>query len=866
LKDYRAYLQEKNISRAVHLQGLKVLVEEHPSGELAALRTWVLPPEGSADSTTVQVLMEALAADLDQAVRPLGGLVDVDTESQPPSFLTTVPVVELGDAIRAQLGLLTLQAGGFGSERWKVSSRQREHQDFRAFLQQQAEASLGLNPAPVEPAAEVTDSRIRELHARLFRLDRMNLLVSGTVRQEEVLKIVGDEIRNLPESQRRAASKDLPQPPVRASSSPPTAVAASGGGTESGNETASYRSVRWSRPFAAALVSFRLPEVSPNDLQALDLARYLLSEGYGALLEFPREKEPVAPAEVVSWMTGGERAKQLSFVLFTEPGTLEKSEARLLGTLQAMSEAALPVVLVNRAKALLLTDFLAGTETLAGRTRSLARFESAGDFRNRDLLPGRIAAISEADIRKAVGRFLHRKSASVIEFLPESAEARLFTPDSFSGMLDVLVPAAALQEKAFLELFRTREDPPPFRMPAFSPSVASTELRKSSILRGPEIYLRERHLSPLAHFGFYFGGGRIEEAPETAGITRLMVESLLQSRTRGNGGLDLALFEAMGVRLAPLVDEDFFGVNLTCLSGGSDTAFFGVVELIQAGLTLSPDDVAAARRRIEVQDALACSPRSRLIDEGRAALFPDHPYGRAFSPCMAAAAGTPDQVIAWRDRHSAQTFPTIVVTGDVSGTSFLEGLISRLSNSKFSQTQPVQVKYKSPGRRFPKVRDQERLMVVAEGPRLGQDYVEMLSVARALLGGRGGKLGRLVRETGKAGFEGFAMENDLLAGALDIELVGEPDSLDGVAEAVLAAIRETAEANTSPQEFRSAQVRTITELLSRQADPQRFLKATMKAALAGEPSDYGARFILNVRNMRMGEVELGITRFLGARE
>jgi hypothetical protein len=37
----------------------------------------------------------------------------------------------------------------------------------------------------------------------------------------------------------------------------------------------------------------------------------------------------------------------------------------------------------------------------------------------------------------------------------------------------------------------------------------------------------------------------------------------------------------------------------------------------------------------------------------------------------------------------------------------------------------------------------------------------------------------------------------------------------------------------------------------------------VRAALAGEPADYGARYVLNVKQLRIAEIVFAVQRFLG---
>ncbi len=55
---------------------------------------------------------------------------------------------------------------------------------------------------------------------------------------------------------------------------------------------------------------------------------------------------------------------------------------------------------------------------------------------------------------------------------------------------------------------------------------------------------------------------------------------------------------------------------------------------------------------------------------------------------------------------------------------------------------------------------------------------------------------------------------------------------------------------------------TIAEFHVRQNDPDKFLADSMKEILAKEPADYSRRYLLNVKQLRAGEIESTLNRFL----
>ena len=109
----------------------------------------------------------------------------------------------------------------------------------------------------------------------------------------------------------------------------------------------------------------------------------------------------------------------------------------------------------------------------------------------------------------------------------------------------------------------------------------------------------------------------------------------------------------------------------------------------------------------------------------------------------------------------------------------------------------------------------------------------------------------------------MAFKSLVRGGALWLVVDSAEGKLTEAEKLVLDETRNLSDRSVVPFDFRAAQVAAITAWLLRQRDPASFLYDTMEAALAQEPADYGNRYILTVRSLRMGEVEQALQRYTG---
>ena len=218
-------------------------------------------------------------------------------------------------------------------------------------------------------------------------------------------------------------------------------------------------------------------------------------------------------------------------------------------------------------------------------------------MKTRNRTPRILAEISAQDLKAVLSRYFSRERLTIVEFFPTAAEERTFSQEAFQETLSILVPGEIRNQISVVEVFRSDSEEPDFEPPEFEPSYSERELKRTSILRGPEIYVKEEHSIPLVHLGLFFPGGRINEVTSDAGITRLMLQAILQNYIRRGGLLAASRLEALGVRMSLVVQPDFFGIQAVVLSPELSG---GIWELLRWLRAPEIEEVDVERRRAEL--------------------------------------------------------------------------------------------------------------------------------------------------------------------------------------------------------------------------------------------------------------------------
>jgi predicted Zn-dependent peptidase len=214
----------------------------------------------------------------------------------------------------------------------------------------------------------------------------------------------------------------------------------------------------------------------------------------------------------------------------------------------------------------------------------------------------------------------------------------------------------------------------------------------ASILRGPELYIREDHSSPLVEMGFFFPGGKARETGANAGITRLMLELMLQD---GNATRQLEIY---GGRLEPVVADDYFGFRIAVPSRHLAEGFERLRTVVKAPSGFEdrgrPDDTKFEdlRRRHAARAGAAGVPDAVNLLE--AELFREHSYASSGEATAESLKNLSlEAVRGWYAENVRNLKPFVVIVGDVQGTAPAAFFVkefsgSRMKDGKIADVQP----------------------------------------------------------------------------------------------------------------------------------------------------------------------------------
>lgn len=420
---------------------------------------------------------------------------------------------------------------------------------------------------------------------------------------------------------------------------------------------------RWSRMKGAieqrlVEIGFPAPPILHKDAPALSVLGSLLSDGRSARLhQALKEKRRIVNSvwagyegfEDLGLFTSGAEAisddpLEVEQALFSELARISKEPA-------AGSELA-------RIKTRMESRQVYAEEEVLGIARNLAYYESLGDYHIADLMLERLKEVTPGDIERVGEEYLRLEKATILEYLPNVADAPERSPAEVEAAIKEALPdKSGSQETATSELF--------------------TPIEKR-LYSGAALLFKQRTDLPIVALYVLFPGGKGGETRGNCGITNLMLKSALKG-TKSYSALEISdQIESLGSGIGLSIAADYFGFSMKILSSRLPEG----LKILQEVISSPTFDVAEVEKEKQSiygeirrqQDNMS----GRAIDLLNRAMYGDQPYGLPSSGIKEAVEGlTPDDLRDWHQRWVRSSKATVAVVGDIEQEN-LEALLANL--------------------------------------------------------------------------------------------------------------------------------------------------------------------------------------------
>ena len=313
-------------------------------------------------------------------------------------------------------------------------------------------------------------------------------------------------------------------------------------------------------------MGFHTVAATAKDHRAVEVLGAILGVGEGSILadRLKNRKGIVFSAETM--LHADRHFGFLTAAMEMPRENIDRSEIAALVEIELLKKEGPSEVEMERAFAQLERAYWQSQETVSGRAELLARYETLGDWTGIERYISDLRKVTRKEVQRAAAAYLNFDNCTLVEYIPVEQERNL-TADAIRSTLEGLLDPGTEQEAAE----REKETSPAIKIPSstakFEPNQIKFPFQTASLLRGPAIFIREEHTSPLIDLGLFFPGGKLHETEADAGITRLMLRVRL-ARPDFHRRVEI-----LGGRIRPVMTDDYYGFYFSVLSRNFGAGF-----------------------------------------------------------------------------------------------------------------------------------------------------------------------------------------------------------------------------------------------------------------------------------------------------
>jgi zinc protease len=778
-----------SLTKAVFKNGLKVLVNEYRAHPVVSVQAYIhtdVSENFHQDIRTAHLVAAMIGRGGDkpsvgtirQNMMIMGGLFRTSTHPQYTLFEIVVPAAQWQQALDLHADALLYPQ--FSETDLKLEARLLQG-EARSLLSDPSTAAgeylieLGFN----RPAAgtgtllasdDIHDHSIQTLaafHEKHYTPANITLVISGDVRSVDIMNRV-IQVYDKP------AGK-MVTPTARYRATPHTEFR--------------YRAVEGAAANPHLLFGFHGVAEDAADYRALEVMSALLGMGEGSLLSAHLKYQRGLAYSVRSEMRSFLNRGFLLIEVETSSIDIDRTALAVLTELELLKNSLPDDAAMERAFAQLERSFWKRLENVTDRAKTIAHYEFLSDWKQMDRYVSELRKIQPSDIRRVATRYLQLQNCFYLELLPDTSTGRKTTTDIVRKTFeDLLVPAAKEELERRAKMVIPALDIPE-HTGSFSFSATRYPFVTASILRGPELYIREDHTLPLVDVGIFFPGGMLNENEVNSGVTEFMTRLMLWEDTTNGGDNWHRRLELYGGTIEAVVAEDYFGFYLSILSRNADP---GLKTVLSALKNPSFSRENFDRQKELQRAAVARRDTSRQLYEQilRKALFDDFAYALPATGTEESLKSiTPDYVRQWYDRHVRDIKPVVVFIGDVHGTSPTSYFIGEFSGSHMMDG-VIRETYADPPEKGTSIElkgkgVKELLLIGVQAPPMDDEDRYAATVLQHYLGETGLLVQQVRDHLGAAHSLSLTYESRLRGGVIIVRAGIQPGSRPAVLESIL---------------------------------------------------------------------------------
>ncbi len=859
MQQLKSFDQVGSVTKVVLKNDLTILVAEAHATPLVEVLTWVKTgtKDDPAGLTGLSAVMERMLlrgtatrspATLAIDVKTMGGELSSFTSYENTSLRIVAPAPQWKKALEIHADALLNPLLDSAELKRQIEQIQGEAKRQLAEPEALVHARLlatgfagarlkRVLPLSADALSNVTRDNLLAFYKSAYTPGRVLLLVCGDVIASDVLTAAVDLY---------AGAKSVPVPENRAP----------GGETAPGLR---YEQIHGDGRMARVVLGFRAASAASADYPALEMLRAILATGEGSVLNRRLKHQKGIIYNVAADLAAYSDCGYLSLRMDLDPKNFDRCEIAAFTEFEILKRLDPELGELERARAQLKREFWEVNQTVSGRGERLARLESLESWKSINTYLTRLGQVKWADVARVAARYLNLDNCAVIEYLPAQAEERNVRAATIKDTIQELLAPATKQEMDEREKLTVPALDVPEESGSFTPADVRNPFQTASILRGPELFIREDHTMPLLHLGFFFQGGKLTESKANAGITSVLLRSMLRDGKNKSAEQIYRQLEVYGAELTAVIEDDYFGINLAILSPYVEQGLDLLSEMIKSP-KFDPQEIEhqkalqilALRNRSEGELA-----RRRLLG----ALFYDHSYALDPNGSEESLAGiTPEAVQAWFKSNVADKKPMVVMIGDTQGTSLAGYFVRNFSGSRFQDIALPEG--------FAKAVEKKEviesgwgmsassMMMGFQAPPEEDDDSFPLLVLQSYAAGLGGRVTGQIQDRVRSAFDVcFEYEPRLRGGSVTVRLSAVPADEDHAWTVLLDELMRLTSASIQYRDYRAAMNSAVAAVQFRQQNRSDQIADVIKSVLAGKGIQGFQEYVSRLQEVKQADLQ-----------
>lgn len=733
--------------------GHTVVIKENHTNPIVTVDTWVKTgslnenPKNNGVSHFLEHLLfkgttHYKAGEIDKILESKGGKFNAATSKDFTHFYITIPSKDVETAIKLNADMLlnaTLPVTELNKERKVVQEEIRRSEDSPESTLFDNLISMIFKTHPYKyktlgPASNIENiprNSILEYYHHFYVPANMTTIVVGDVDPKKILCIIEENYKAevdrkvvLPKFVREAA---ILKPQTKIS--------------------------REKVNFGYLYMGFK--GVPMNDIKesyALDLAASILGGGKSSrLYQDLKEKQ-----NIVSSIDAGHYSLRDDSVFYVsadfEPSKYKIVKAAVESELKKLGETKVSCEELNRAKIQQERSFVYGNESIEEIAGSLGYFMAIEG--NIDAYTNHLKyvnAVTADDIQKAVQKYVKFSGMATSVILPTDVKVSNIQKNS-NAIANKEIPEkkpAKAEKTSKTDVLTVAMSAP--CLPT-TKAIAANQAQKTVLDNGMVIITNPNTSNDIISLSVFVKGGKLLDSP--AGITNLLVKTLLQgTKTKSAYEITKAV-EDMGVIISPSLNPDSFEIQLKSTKQDFDKAFEILVDVVN-NPAFYPEYVDKAKKDI-IQGITKArdQPMSKVSEGFTLAMYPNHPYGNVGAVLEKSVPSlTREQLIDFHKRIFIPQNMVVAISGNVNNAEitqkFAEAFADTCGDKLKLKLSPEITKLTSNKIVTQKEDTSAAWMLIGwpvEGIRNTKDYASLQVINSILSGGMSSRLFKTFRE------------------------------------------------------------------------------------------------------------------------